>query len=390
MRNAILLVLLFLVGCSSAGDAAAPTATTAVSAAPSSTAVASEPQAAPPELVPADGTAWFGMNLDWANDSVAEVSERLGGTPSVWVQFVEFPLDDGGRGNLDAFVEQVAEVDGIGLITLEPRDGLDSVTAEAADDLAHLLDKYWRISGVPSIVRFAHEMNGSWYPWGQQPAAYVDAFRTVASAIHALAPASAMAWAPNEGSGYPFTGGPFASLDASLDTNGDGEITNTDDPYAPYWPGDDAVDWVGMSIYHWGLEYPWGENEMPAAGEFRSLLTGGVTRAGQAEFPDFYATYAEGHDKPMGVFETAALFNPSVAGPDEADLKSAWWGQVTDPALREDFPRIAMLNWFEWRKDEPEVGGIVDWRLTSNPELARQLIGQADHGWLRFGGLATE
>ena len=52
-------------------------------------------------------------------------------------------------------------------------------------------------------------MNGSWYPWGQQPEAYIDAFRTVAAAVHALAPASAMAWAPNEGSGYPFSGGTF-------------------------------------------------------------------------------------------------------------------------------------------------------------------------------------
>ena len=68
----------------------------------------------------ADGTAWFGMNLDWANDSVADVSDRLGATPSVWVQFVAFPLDDAGRGNLDAFIDQVAAVDGIGLITLEP------------------------------------------------------------------------------------------------------------------------------------------------------------------------------------------------------------------------------------------------------------------------------
>ena len=36
-------------------------------------------------------------------------------------------------------------------------------------------------SGVPVIVRFAHEMNGSWYPWGQQPTEYVAAFRRVAA-----------------------------------------------------------------------------------------------------------------------------------------------------------------------------------------------------------------
>jgi hypothetical protein len=375
MRITISLVLVLVAGCSSAGPA--PTTVESAAARPL------------PDLVPEDGTAWFGMNLDWGNDSIAGVSERLGVTPSVWVQFVAFPIDEAGRASLDEFVEGVAAVDGIGLITLEPHAGLASVTADAAEELARLLDEYWRVSGTPTIVRFAHEMNGSWYPWGQQPEAYVDAFRTVASAVHAYAPASAMAWAPNEGSGYPFSGQPYSSQDASLDTDGDGAITSADDPYAPYWPGADAVDWVGMSLYHWGLSYPWGENEMPVDGEFLALLTGGVTRTdeGQAQIPDFYATYADGHAKPMGVFETAALFNPSAGGPAEADMKAAWWRQVTDREIRDDFPRLAMLNWFEWRKDEPEVGGIVDWRLTSDPALARELLAETADGWLRFGGL---
>ena len=339
------------------------------------------PSGGPPDLVPAAGTAWFGMNLDWANDSVSAVTERLGVAPSVWVQFVAFPLDEGGRAILDAFVEQIATVDGIGLITLEPHGGLETVTPAAASELADLLAGYWADHGVPTIVRFAHEMNGSWYPWGQQPEAYVAAFRTVAEAVHARAPASAMAWAPNEGAGYPFPAGPYLSDDPLLDTDGDGEITNGDDPYSPYWPGDDAVDWVGMSVYHWGLEWPWGENEMPPPGGFRSLLTGGDAGV------DFYATWAEGHDKPMGIFETAALYNPNAPGPSEADLKAAWWRQVTDPAIAADFPRLAMLNWFEWRKEEPEVGGVIDWRLSADPDLARRLLDEVPEGWLQLGGL---
>ncbi|MGH2385919.1 MAG: glycosyl hydrolase, partial [Candidatus Limnocylindria bacterium] len=232
MRSLLPALLLVAVatGCTS------PAAPTTSAPSPASSAAPAAP-AALPDLVPPAGQAWFGMNLDWTNDSVADVTERLGVTPSVWVQFVRFPLDDAGRGNMDAFVEQVAAVGGIGLVTLEPHDGLASVTPAAAAELAAVLDGYWRSSGTPTIVRFAHEMNGSWYPWGQQPEAYVEAFRTVADAVHEVAPASAMAWAPNEGAGYPFTGGAFASVDASLDTDGDGEITNADDPYAPYWPG---------------------------------------------------------------------------------------------------------------------------------------------------------
>jgi hypothetical protein len=340
--------------------------------------------------VPPAGRAWFGMNLDWENQTVAEVSEDLGVTPAVLVQFVRFPLDDGGRTNLTAFFEQVGAVGAHGLVTLEPHDGLESVTREAAADLARVLEAGWTDHGVATFVRFAHEMNGSWYPWGQQPDAYVAAFRTVAEAVQA-APASAMVWAPNEGAGYPFGGGPFEAAPgsnerAALDTDGDGELTAADDPYSPYWPGEDVVDWVGMSLYFWGLEYPWGENELAPTGRFAAQLTGQPTGAHDeaSQVPDFYAEYAEGQDKPMAIIETAALYDPDGGGPDEAAVKSGWFQQVFSPDTRDRFGRIGMINWFEWRKDEPEVGEVIDWRLASDRELARSLLGGVPDGWLEF------
>lgn len=333
------------------------------------------------------------MNLDWGNDSVAAVGERLGATPAAWVQFVRFPLDDVGRGHLAGFFEQVGAVGGIGVVTLEPHDGLEAVTPAASEELATLLDDAARMHGVPTLVRFAHEMNGSWYAWGQRPDAYVAAFRIVADAIHAGAPASAMAWAPNDGAGYPFVGGQHGAVAgsaeaAALDTDGDGALTRLDDPYAPYWPGDDAVDWVGMSLYFWGLAYPWGENEVAPPGRFAAQLRGQPTgaHADEAAVPDFYATYAEGHDKPMAIFETAALWDPAGGGPGEAEVKGAWFGQVFSDATRDAFPRLAMLNWFEWRKEEAEVGTVIDWRLSGDPQLGRGLLDSAPNGWLRLAG----
>jgi hypothetical protein len=238
-------------------------------------------------------------------------------------------------------------------------------------------------------------MNGSWYPWSQQPAAYVAAFRTVADAL-ASAPASAMVWAPNEGAGYPFAGGPHeAALGsperAALDTNGDGDLTAADDPYAPYWPGDDVVDWVGMSLYFWGLEHPWGENEIAPDGRFAAQLTGQPTgaHAGEATIPDFYATYADGHDKPMAIIETAALYDPAGGGPDEAAVKSAWFDQVFSQETRDRFTRIGMVNWFEWRKDEPEVGAAIDWRLGSDDALGRSLLSGVPDGWLLYAPIGS-
>ena len=340
------------------------------------------------DLVPADGV-YVGVNVDWAQQTLAEYGASLGERPAVAVSFVSFPLTDDDRDNLDAAVEQVADDAGMLLLTLEPQQGLAAVTGAVATDLAGRLDRYNR-SGVPVIVRFAHEMNGSWYAWGQEPSAYVTAFRTVATAVHADAPGSAMMWAPNYGGGYPFTGGAHEAAAGSaqaglLDTDRDGVVTSADDPYAPYWPGDDAVDWVGMSLYHWGHAYPWGENEVPEEGTFAARLRGEYVGFGgdERDVPDFYGIYGEQHDKPVAIPETAALYTPGAGGASELAVKQAWWRQVLAADLHRDLPRLAMVNWFEWDKHETEVGGRIDWTVTSDDAVLAAY--RADlPGWARW------
>lgn len=324
---------------------------------------------------PASGV-YFGVNLDFGNDSPAAFNERIGHKAAVYVQFVQFPLDAGAIATLDAFVEQVKSQHGMGMITLEPNSGLQSITAANAAEFADRVAAYNR-RGVPLFIRFAHEMNGSWYPWGQSPTQYVSAFRLIAAAIHARAPQSAMVWAPNYGGGYPFAGGTYEAKPGSadfalLDTNHDGQLTMSDDPYLPYYPGDDAVDWVGMSVYHWGDTYPWGENEVPESHKFIDIITGAYDglNGDESAVPDFYDVFARGHNKPMAITETSALYNTASAGDGELAIEERWWRQVFAPEVPRDFPQIKMINWFEWRKSETEVGGsVVDWRATATPAL---------------------
>ena len=168
-----------------------------------------------------------------------------------------------------------------------------------------------------------------------------------------------------------------------LDTNSDGLLDLTDDPYAPYYPGDDAVDWVGMSLYHWGSAYPWGENEVPEAGKFTTQLRGTYVGANgdDTPVPDFYAEYAKSRDKPLAIPETAALYDPAQSG-DEFTIKSTWWDQVFAPEVSADFPLLRMINWFEHRKIENEVGGvIIDWRSTGDPTLAEPFTDRV-RNWL--------
>jgi len=340
---------------------------------------------------PAEGV-WVGMNIDWGTESVADVTSRLGSPPAAVVSFVAFPLGPADVENLDAAAAQAREAGAVLVTTLEPWGGLDTVTARAATDLAVRLAGYGA-SGVPTLVRFAHEMNGSWYPWGQDPTAYVAAFRRVADAIHATAPTSATVWAPNQGAGYPYTGGRYEAKPGSraarlLDTNGDGTLGAGDDPYAPYWPGDASVDWVGMSLYHWGNAYPWGENEVPAAGTFAGMITGSSPDGGNPA-PDFYAGYADRYDKPLAIVESAAFYRPGGGGALESAIKSAWLAEAFSAEGRSRFPLLRLINWFEWRKSEAEVDAIVDWRITAEAGLRARFLAAMTDGY-RLGPAVPE
>lgn len=339
-------------------------------------------------LAPVSGIL-SGVNLDWERQTLEQFSAGLGRNPAVTVSFAPFPLGDVDRANLQAAFQQVRANGGVLLLTLEPRTGLAAVTAAVTDELAITLDTF-NNAGVPVIVRFAHEMNGSWYEWGQQPAEYRAAFQRMAESLHRLAPGSATMWAPNYGGGYPFAGGqhqavPGTAAFQELDTDKDGALTGNDDPYSPYYPGDDAVDWVGMSLYHWGNTYPWGANVVPEPGKFLQQLTGTYDGAGGNDLavPDFYAEYGQLRNKPVAIPETAALFVPGQAGAAELDIKQAWWRQLFDPSIPEEYPRLKMINWFEWNKNEVEVKAVVDWRSVGTPAVADAYTAELPE-WFRF------
>jgi hypothetical protein len=377
-----LVVMMLGVGAVGAGFAVAgPPATPEAPVAAACTAEAAS-------IVPDDGTL-LGVNLDWASETLEEHRTYLDHAPAVAVQFSDVPYDRETWEHTVSAVTQMKANGGVLLLTLEPHAGLaamsDEVVATLADDLRDVNEQ-----GVAVVLRFAHEMNGSWYAWGQQPTAYVETFRRVAAAVHAEAPGTAMMWAPNYGGGYPFTGGQFAALPgsadyAALDTDGDGTLTMTDDSYLPYFPGDDAVDWVGVSLYHWGNQRPWGNNEVPEDGKFLAMLTGTYvgTAGDDAAVPDFYTVYGVEHGHPVAVPETAAIYTPSRGGAAELDIKRAWWRQVFSSETHERFPQLKMVNWFEWDKYEIEIDDEVDWRAAGAADVRDAFVADLP-SWLRY------
>ena len=69
-----------------------------------------------------------------------------------------------------------------------------------------------------------------------------------------------MLWAPNNGGGYPFPNGTAiadyvtATDFKAMDTNGDGQITQSDDPYAPFYPVSSAACTFVQPSLHLGWD----------------------------------------------------------------------------------------------------------------------------------------
>jgi hypothetical protein len=330
---------------------------------------------------------YLGVSMD-NGDTIDRLNSRLGLRPAVYCEFFEFPLPPALRPGLTNFLDQVRTNGGIAMITLEPYGGLTNVSAAACLEFAQLCSRQETqgISGI--MVRFAHEMNGPWNPWGQQPVPYKEKFRLVAQHIRTNTTRTAMLWAPSYGGGYPFGANvtPASPHFAALDTDGDGTLTQNDDSYEPYYPGDDVMDWVGLTLYHWGIQWPWLENELPETNNFATRLTGNYLggNGDERSVPDFYARYcADGvRNKPLAIPETAAFSNPHHGGAGNMAIKQAWWRQVfnisgdtpeaVDVALH--FPKLKCITWFDHYKLEGEQAEWIDWRISAPPPVRSAFV----------------
>ena len=120
------------------------------------------------------------------------------------------------------------------LVQINPRRAsLAAIVAGRYDPYLRRFATQVRTLGAPVALSFAHEMNGSWYPWGflhVQPGVFVAAWRHVHSVLSA-AGAHRVTWVWTVAHTAPQAGRLFA-------------------PVGPYWPGEAYVNWVGLDIYY--------------------------------------------------------------------------------------------------------------------------------------------
>jgi hypothetical protein len=243
-----MMVLAVLVGLSSPAAAGAPVtrATTTVS-----------------------GHLRFGVTLPegpLASGAVADVAKLAGERPSIEMWYADFaqpvPLAE-----LNAVTSRGA----MPMVTWEPwlwgggvnqpKYALDRIAAGDHDSYIRAWATGLRNWGHPVTLRFAHEMNGSWYPWaegvnGNGAGDYVAAWRHVHN-VMAAAGASNVSWmwSPNT----PPTG-PV--------------------PLSQLYPGAAYVDAVALDGYNWGTTQSWSKWTAPGVlfgeglSELRALAPG--------------------------------------------------------------------------------------------------------------------
>ncbi|MBN3033694.1 MAG: hypothetical protein JW873_06330 [Candidatus Saganbacteria bacterium] len=213
------------------------------------------------------------------------------------------------------------------LITWEPwvTDAAGTLEAIAAGSYEAYVRSFFLAAkswGKPLFLRFAHEMNGNWYPWdgahnggAEGGARYKKAWKYIYNVRQAVGADNVfLVWCPNN-AGLP------------------------DEPwndFAAYYPGDRYVDWGGLDGYNWGYS-SWQSFDAIFGGAYRTLtaLTG----------------------KPLMIGEFAS------AGP--GGDKAAW---ITDALQKmiSTYPRIKVFCWFNINKER-------DWRIDSSPAAAQAM-----------------
>ncbi|KAJ8327407.1 hypothetical protein QVD99_008049 [Batrachochytrium dendrobatidis] len=332
-------------------------------------------------LEPAAGRILVGFHLDWKLETPSTIKAITGWAPAISNAFVMFdptipnPMD---YNLLTWHVWQVSLVGGIFQLTVQPVN-INQIPDSTLDTFAQALRDLNAKYGVPILLRYGHEMNGDWTDYGYQPTAFTQGFVKMAKKVRMYTNMTAMVWGPNLGVTYPFITSeadvvlPTAKSNpidfALLDTNKDGKITSLDDPYGPYYPGDEWVDWVSMSLY-WYPDGNTGYNILPPDNYFLDSLHGSGENipkinpviVNNGGLHDFYERFAHQKNKPFMIPETSAPYissKPFIK--KEADIKQNWWRQIFDAAKK--LPLLKAVVFFEELKVDDETR---DWRILAN------------------------
>lgn len=160
--------------------------------------------------------------------------------------------------------------------------------------------------GAPVNMRFGHEMNGDWYPWGTRPNEYIQAYRRIKELFK------------NEG--VTNTTWVWSVNTSPSQTIGD------------YYPGSEYVDIIGIDGFNFGTSQP------------------GHTWVSFGQIFNQSYNIVLSYNKPVIISETASS---EIGG-----NKSEWINDMF-ASIRRDYPQITEIVWLDLNKE-------TDWRIDSS------------------------
>jgi Glycosyl hydrolase family 26/Ca-dependent carbohydrate-binding module xylan-binding len=200
----------------------------------------------------------------------------------------------------------------------QPAYSLAGIASGEHDDYIEAWAKEAAAYRQPILIRFGHEMNGSWYPWapastGASPASYVAAYRHVHDIFRAAgADNVSWVWSPNIVQGMHTT---LASL----------------------YPGSRFVDVIGVDGYNGGSEAP----DM-----------GGWRTPAQIFDPTLTELRTLAPGKPVIINETGSA--------EDGGSKAEWIAQLFAYLPTKS---VSGVVWFDF-----DAAPRGDWRFSSSPE----------------------
>lgn len=194
----------------------------------------------------------------------------------------------------------------------DPAYTLDSITQGAHDPYINKWARQVSAYGHPVVLRFAHEMNGDWYPWGvgvngNDPGDFAAAWRHVHNVFSATGATNVTwKWSPN--------------------------VLWEDMDLRSLYPGDRFVDQVALDGYNWS-----------------------TVKAGSS-----WQSFREVFEKSVTVVRDIThqpLFIGEVGCPEVGGDKAAWISDMFETLERH--PEIGGFTWFDYDKE-------TDWRVASS------------------------
>jgi len=211
----------------------------------------------------------------------------------------------------------------------QPRYSPSRIAAGEFDDYIRDWARGARAWGKRIYLRFAHEMNAAYYPWGvgnngNTAAEFVAAWRRVVDIFRGEGATEVRwVWSPN------------VAFDGTA-------------PFRSVYPGRAYVDVLALDGYNWGPTTPW-------------QTWTSLTEVFGSSYEEVAALDAK---KPMMIAETAST--------EDGGDKAAWItsGLLTEIAAR--FPRVKAVIWFHEQKE-------TSWHVDSSAPSLRAFRDVAAH-----------